>query len=313
MDKFYLIANPVSGNGKAKKDWSKIEALLTKQAIQFDFGFTEKPRHEQELVQKAIGKGYRKFIVLGGDGTLNETINGIFHQTEVLTSGISVGAIPIGTGNDWCRMHRIPGNYEKAIEIIKAGKTFAHDVGVVSSPERGTKHFFIIMAGLGYDGFVAHKMNEGRTGTRGGMLAYYAGMLKYLFNYEPVEATISIDGNKISGRLLTACVAITKYNGGGMMQAPFAVANDGLFDITVIRDMGKLEMLLNMPRLMNGSFVKNKHVSLYKGSHVSVSAEPFSYVEADGESVGQSPVMFSILPRAINMIGGVGSRQTGQY
>jgi diacylglycerol kinase (ATP) len=302
MNAFYLIVNPISGNGTAKKDWNKIEALLTKQGIQYDFGFTEKPCHEQELVQKAIGDGYRKFIVLGGDGTLNETINGIFHQTEVLTSDIALGAIPVGTGNDWCRMHHIPDNYEKAIEIIKAGKTFAHDVGVAEFPENGTKHFFIIMGGLGYDGFVAHHMNEGRTGTRGGLLAYYAAILKYLFKYQPVQADINIDGKPVQGKLLTACVAITQYNGGGMMQAPFAVANDGEFDITVIRDMSKPEMLLNIPRLMNGSFVKNRHVTLFKGKTVSVNTTPFSYVEADGESVGQTPVSFSILKKAVTMI-----------
>src|SRR4051812_39754073 len=125
MNNYYLIANPVSGNGKAKKDWNRIAALLEKHGIGYDAVFTEKPRREQELVTRAISNGYRKFIVLGGDGTLNETINGVFQQKEVASTEIMVGVIPIGTGNDWCRMHQIPGNYERAIKIIKAETTFS--------------------------------------------------------------------------------------------------------------------------------------------------------------------------------------------
>lgn len=302
MQKFYLVANPVSGYGKAKRDWQAIFALLQKHQIDHEVVFTEKPRHEQELVAAAIRQGYRNFISLGGDGTLNEMLNGIFSQAEISPAEITLGQIPVGTGNDWCRMFKIPGNYEKAIEIIKRGKIFLHDVGVAGFSKENKKHFFIIMAGLGYDGFVGTKMNETRKESRGGKLFYYFGILKYLFKYQPVEMIFKLDEKTISGKILTACVAITRFNGGGMMQAPFAVADDGLFDITIISNMSKVEMILNMPRLINGSFTKNKHVQTFKVKKVEVTAVTYSYIETDGETVGQTPVDFSILPRAINMI-----------
>lgn len=304
MDKFYLIANPVSGNGKAGKDWHKIAALLTAKGVDYREVFTTEARQEQQLVARAIEQGYRKFIVLGGDGTLNETINGIFNQDTVAPNKITVGVIPVGTGNDWCRMFHIPNNYEKAIEIIKTGNIFLHDAGVIAFAENDMvrRHFFIIMAGFGYDGFVGTKMNEERKDTRGGRLAYYMGILKNLFKYTAVDMNFAMDEKNVSGSTLTACVAITKYNGGGMMQAPFAVADDGLLDVTIISGMSKPEMILNMPHLMNGSFVKNKKVQTFKTTRVEISATPFSYIEADGETVGKTPAVISILPQAVKMI-----------
>ena len=121
-----LIINPNAGSRKAGKDWNKIKTILTDEKISFNSVFTESKTHATELTLKYIKEGYRKFIAFGGDGTFNEIVNGIFIQKEIPTNEFTVGMLPVGTGNDWCRMFNIPIDYHKAIQIIKNHKKITH-------------------------------------------------------------------------------------------------------------------------------------------------------------------------------------------
>jgi len=126
--KYFVTVNPNSGAGKAGKDWPKIKEKLTKAGLEFDFAISTKHRENIDQVGQAIKDGYRKIIGVGGDGTLHHIVNAIFTQNEVTSTEIEVALISIGTGNDWVRHYNIPTNYDKAINLIKQGKTTFQDM-----------------------------------------------------------------------------------------------------------------------------------------------------------------------------------------
>ncbi len=240
-ENFFLIANPVSGTGKAQKDWNKIAALLKAHRINYEMVFTMRSGQERELVSQAIGRGVRKFISLGGDGTLNQILNGIFNQQMVSPVEIIIGVIPAGLGNDWSKTFAISPDYVSSIQVIKSGNTFLHDVGVVECIHENSpvKNYFINIAGLGYDAYVVKKMNEERGGGTASRFSYYAGILKYLFTYRQAAMKIAAEEINTEVNLFSAVVAVCKFNGGGMMQAPYAIADDGLLDVTIFSDISR--------------------------------------------------------------------------
>ena len=304
MEKFFLIANPVSGTGRAKKDWNKIAALLKARRIDYEAVFTRRHQHERELTVDAVRNGFRKFISIGGDGTLNQILNGVFNQQIVSPAETCLGVIPAGMGNDWSKTFSIPPDYVPAVEIIKAQKLFLHDVGVIECINNNSqvKHFFINIAGLGFDAFVVKNMTEARGENSGGRFSYYSGILKYLFNYKPVEMKLTAEENIIEEKLFSAVVAVCKFNGGGMMQAPFAIPDDGMLDVTVFSNISRAQILADLLLLKSGAFVKKNYVKIFKKKKISADASGNSFAEADGEYLGTAPARFMILPKAVSMI-----------
>ena len=156
-DTFFLIINPKAGFNKGQKHWESIKKSLEKIGLKFIFTFSEYAGHSIELARDAVTAGFRKIIAVGGDGTANEVINGIFTQDVVDTSNIQFGIIPVGTGNDWIKSHQIPHNYKKSILLLHAAKTAKHDIGKIHyHTETGEKktRYFLNVAGLAYDAFV---------------------------------------------------------------------------------------------------------------------------------------------------------------
>ena len=130
---WFIIANPTSGNRNFSKQWKEIQQLLNNKNIDYSFAFTQFSKHEIDLVQNAINKGFRNIISVGGDGTLHNVVNGIMLQRYVKTSDITIAVIPLGTGNDWIKTYNIPNNVEKSIEIIYRKKTILQDIGVLKT------------------------------------------------------------------------------------------------------------------------------------------------------------------------------------
>ena len=128
IERWFVIVNPVSGGGKGLGDFPKISHLLRENGIEHDPAFTEHRHHATELAVEAVNRGYRKIIVVGGDGTLNEVVNGLFIQKQCEPKDILVAVIAVGTGNDWVRTFGIPRNYSAVIRAIKEGHSFLQDV-----------------------------------------------------------------------------------------------------------------------------------------------------------------------------------------
>lgn len=270
--------------------------------------FTERQYHATELVKDAIqDKGFTKIIVVGGDGTLNEALNGVFLQDKLKPTDVSIGVVSVGTGNDWGKMYDMPHDYLGQIKIIKRNNTFLQDVGKVSYYHHNAEkvHYFMNIAGMGYDALVAKKTNVAKQKGASGTFTYMFNLLTGLFQFSYNNIEIDKEGERIfSGKVFSMSIGICKYNGGGMMQLPFAIPDDGLFDVTVVKKTSRMKVVRSIKNLYDGSFVKMKEVETFTGRQFTVTStsQKSIFLEADGESLGHSPLDFTLLPLAVKVI-----------
>jgi len=306
--RWLVIVNPHAGSKKCEHDWPKIHKLLEDSGLDIYCLFTDYQYHAMHLViQNIEEKGFKNIIVVGGDGTLNEVINGIFRQKKFRPSDITTGMITVGTGNDWGRMYEMHESYKKQVKMLLKGRTILQDVGQVKYrfDNEGEYRYFVNIAGMGYDALVAEKTNVMKQKGKGGVLAYLINLISGLFQYKSIYLDIDSDGKRIfSGKVFTMSIGICKYNGGGMMQLPDAIPDDGLFDITIIRKTTKFRIVTNIKNLFDGSFVKMPEVQQFKGEKITIASRPLNklYLETDGESLGHSPLDFEIIPKATRLI-----------
>ncbi len=307
-DSWLVIVNPHAGSKKCERDWPKIRKLLEDAEFEMHCVFSEYPYHAIQIAKERIEKeGYNKIIVVGGDGTLNEVVNGVFKQKRYKTTDVAVGMITVGTGNDWGRMYEMPESYKKQVKLLKKGHTFLQDVGEVKyrfSVEK-EKRYFVNIAGMGYDALVTKKTNIKKQKGKGGALSYLISLVSGLFQYKNVYLNIEADGKNIfSGKVFTMSIGNCKYNGGGMMQLPDAIPDDGLFDVMVIRKTTKYRIVTNIKNLYDGSFVNMPEVEQYRGKKITIISRPANKLnlETDGESLGHSPLDFKIISKAVRLI-----------
>jgi len=306
-DKWLVVVNPNAGSRKGEKDWPRISELLIQNAFSFEPIFTENRNHAINLTAEKIDEGFRKIIVVGGDGTLNEVVNGIFQQQSCKPDEIIVGMIPVGTGNDWGRMYKIPKKHPKAIKVIKKDHRFTQDVGhIIYSDEDGEhERYFINVSGMGYDALVAQKANRLKDRGRGGKFSYLINIFTGLYQYKYTHFNIVVDGKEVfNGRVLSMNLGICKYNGGGLMQVPNAIPDDGMLDITIIKATSKLRIFQHIASLYDGSFIKLRFVNTHRGKECKIISRPQGsvFLEADGESLGHSPLLFSVKHKALSFI-----------
>ncbi len=307
-EQWLVLVNPNAGTRKGEKDWLEISRHLIEANINFREIFTNHKEHAIAVTSRHIKKGFRKFIVVGGDGTLNEVVNGIFLQKKIPTEEFIIAMIPVGTGNDWCRMFSVPFDYKEAVALIKQQKTFIQDIGKINyfSSTKQKRRFFINVAGMGYDAIVAEKTNRDKARGRGGPMVYLKNLFTSLLFYKHSNTEIFVDNGKdgCSCQTFSLSVGICKYNGGGMKQLPAAIPDDGLLDMTLIKKLGKFTVLKEVKNLFDGSFINHPKVKTFTGKHFKITSTPKIFLEADGESLGHSPFEFEIIPKSLNVIVG---------
>lgn len=297
---WFVIANPISGNKKLSKKWKEIEQLLNEKNIDFSYAFTAYSKHEVELVHTAIQQGYRNIISVGGDGTLHHVVNGIMTQRYVKTSDITVAVIPLGTGNDWIKTYDIPNDIENAINLVKKKKTVLQDIGQLELIN--TTAYFNNVAGIGYDGYVVNKLNKLK---RFGAIAYLLSGIAGLFFYKKTTFEIEVNNKLIETKCLMTLFGICKYSAGGMQLTDFKYATDGLFDITIAKNLSLLDLILNIKKLYNGLITKHTKVETHLSNTLlvtptSIKTQPF--IQADGEIIGQGKVTATVIHKAIQFI-----------
>jgi YegS/Rv2252/BmrU family lipid kinase len=298
---WFLIVNPTSGNGKSKKSWQHISTLLKNHGIRFSFAFTEYSKHESELAQDAIKNGFTKIISVGGDGTLHHIVNGIMSQNIVETNTIQLAVIPIGTGNDWVKTYNIPAKIEKSILNIKNGQPILQDIGKLTT-ENHKIIYFNNVAGIGYDGYVVNKLKKLKK--FGGIAYLLSGIYGMLF-YKKSNFTIELNNQTIQEKCLMTIFGICKFSGGGMQFTKNVNPSDGLLDITIAKNLTLLDLVLNLPKLYNGSIVNHKKVTTYKTNSIKVTPTSIiekPFIQADGELIDSGSVQVSIIKNALQFI-----------
>jgi len=301
-----VILNPHAGCGKGSRDKSKIVSILEQSGLRYRLHESEYAGHSFILAKDLAINGETHFIVAGGDGTLNEIVNGIFNGKNSQCDHIVIGMLPVGTGNDWIRTFGIPDHYQMAMDIILKGKTVVQDVGLVEYPdqEKNVSRYFVNIAGFGFDAMVAMRANKLKNNGLSGFRVYIESFLWSYFNHKAGQTDVVIDDEKLSVNLFSASVGIGKFNGGGMMQVPDANPVNGSFHITIIRNLGIWGILQNFLKLYNGSFVRDYRVSTHTGKQVQLAAEKPISGEVDGESMGNSSFSLKIIPHQLRVIYG---------
>jgi len=301
-----IIVNPNAGHGKGKKDWTQISSMLNKYGIGYHTEFTLTRRHAIVLAQEGIQDGYRKIIAVGGDGTMNEVVNGIFTQSVCPTFEITLGMITVGTGNDWGKLFGIPVGYEESVKIIHDSKVRLQDAGIVYYYHGTSREarYFINIAGLGFDAVVVKRTNLHKDKGHKSKAIYFLNLIRSLLFYRHTIASVEIDGNKIQDDIFTISIGIGRFSGGGMMQTPNAIPDDGLFDITIIKKIRKADVIMSLKKLYDGSILEHPKISGYMGKDILIDSDPLIHLEADGESLGHSPIEFRIIPKSINIVYG---------
>ena len=301
------VINPNAGGGRVAKEWPLLSNMLKDRGFSFEEVFTTHRYHAVELVIFSLKRGFRNFISVGGDGTLHEIVNGIFYQKEVPVSEITLAVLPAGSANDWTRMYRIPKDYDKAIETVLEGRTVMQDVARVEYSQAGVRNsrYMVNVAGVGLDANICLRCNASKDKGKSGDLAYVKAAFKALVSRTSTPTKVVVDGRSFfSGKMFSLAFGIGKYSGGGMMQVPDAVADDGLVNVMVARKVSKIKFLLLFKQLFKGTIYRIREVSHTTASRVCVISRKSDRVEIDGEVVGTTPMNLEVLPRALRVVVG---------
>lgn len=305
-NRWFAIVNPVAGKGKGLSDWPVISTLLHEAGISVDALFTQRKYHATELAVYAVNKGYRRIIIIGGDGTIHETVNGMFLQQVVSTQDVLLSVIAVGTGNDWIRMFGIPRTYSDAVNSILEGHTFLQDIGRVTYWESRVQQtrYLANVSGVGYDAAVCKGFNKLKESGYKGNWLYVWSVFREAIRYRSQPVKILADGKQVfNGKLFTATIGVCKYTAGGMSQTPYAVADDGLFDMTIIPKMNRIRLFSRFRTVYTDNIYNITGVNLYRTSSIEIKCEKTPIrLEIDGEILGEADFTFEIVPKAIRAI-----------
>ena len=307
--KWFVIVNPAAGNGRGLDDFPHISNQLREAHILYEPVFTEHKFHATELTVTAVKEGYRKIIVVGGDGTLHEVVNGLFIQQTVRPDEVLLAVVAVGTGNDWMRTFGLSDRSADAVRAIAGEHSFLQDVGVVSYEEAHYRQsrYFVNVAGVGFNAFVVRKLTHLQKKGRTGRWARRWCMVRAFFGYKSTGVKVWVDDRLVyNNLLLSMALGICKYNVGGYQQLPEAVADDGMFDLSLIRPVHFWHILFRLRYLFNGGFYRIRHILRERGSRIRIESSPEISVEVDGEMLGETPLEFSVLPKAIRIVVGPG-------
>ncbi len=304
----FFIINPTSGGGRSKSLWQELQPLLKETFGKFDFVFTRSAKDGPHQASLAIKKGFRWLIAAGGDGTLHDVINGAIEGLENVSrlSEITVGLLPMGSGDDFKRTIGWSADARVAIEKLKNRHTQKIDLGkmtYLSNEGHEKSLYFINIADFGLGGKVMREVNRSKK-FFGPKLTYLYQELKTLLTYKPCSVVIETPKkNYHFHEVLLGIVANGRYFGSGLCIAPQAKIEDGLFEVVMIEKTSFLTALRRMPDLYLGRPFEEKSITRFQASRLTVqptSLEPI-WIEVDGEQPGKLPATFEVLPGALNL------------
>jgi YegS/Rv2252/BmrU family lipid kinase len=304
-----VIVNPHSQGGRLGKRWVELADTIGR-AFPFDEAVTKAAGDATRLAREALKAGAERIVAIGGDGTINEVVNGFFdEQGKPIEPDASFALIPFGTGGDFRRTMNIPRDTAEAAAIIKANHRRKIDVGKLELTTRTggkTLRMFANIASFGVSGVVDRLVNE--SGKTFGRLSFAVATARATWSYKNQRVQMIFDGNvadRVEATVNTVAVANGRYFGGAMMVAPNAEVDDGLFDVIAMGDFGFGDLLKSGRRLYKGTHLTMDKVTTRRARVVEAEpVDPNAVVEldVDGECPGRLPARFEIVPGALWMI-----------
>ena len=284
-----IIANPRAGHGRGARAVKELRLLLGVKEVKHELFETQHPGHATELAQRLVEKGEHRIIILGGDGTISEVVN------ATVNSEIELGIISVGTGNDLARSLGLPYNKpQKALEVILTGGPTKVDVGWEQD------RCFISTLGLGFPALIAHEANKMKY--LKGPTAFFIATYKAINHLRPIPVRITLDDVTLNANCTSILIQNTRFCGGGLLMAPGARIDDGLFDVVVVNDIGKADLMLNFPKVYSGRHLKHPKFSLYRSRSVRIDTPINLSKMFDGDIYGQTPVSAKVLKGAVTII-----------
>jgi YegS/Rv2252/BmrU family lipid kinase len=292
-----FLVNPASDNGATGRRWPELANRAAALGLRGDVHFSDHPEHLRALARHAVDEGAGLVVAVGGDGTVNEVVNGI------IGTNAELAVISRGTGVDFPRTFDIPRRLEDAVRVALEGTVREIDAGRVEfrtwSGDPGEMHF-VNVAGVGMSGAVAKRTNES-TKTFGGKATYLFSTFAVFAHWKNTEVRVSVDDEIRGGRMHEVIVANGRFLGGGMQIAPDARPDDGLFDVVLFGDVTKRDLVLAMPKIYRGTYLPHPKAELLRGAVVSVESDEPIPVQLDGEQPGTTPVRFEVVPGALRL------------
>ncbi|MBW1785213.1 MAG: diacylglycerol kinase family lipid kinase [Deltaproteobacteria bacterium] len=306
-EKIVFIVNPGAGNGATGKEWPRLEALARDRLGPFETRFTEYPGHAGRLARESLLSGADVVVCVGGDGTLNEVINGFMTPEGAVSPKALLGFIPRGTGGDLVKTIPIPGDPDAALSLIASRNAAAMDLGRITYQDHeggtATRYFHNVLS-FGLGGEVDARVNR-TTKMFGGFFSFIWATLISIVTYKNRTIRLTVDdGETLEVVALNVAVANGQYHGGGMWVAPDARVNDGVFHVTIIGDLSTLDIFRSLPLLYNGKICSHAKVTSLQARRVTASSPQRVLLDMDGEQPGLLPADIEVVPSAIQIICG---------
>lgn len=313
QDIWLIVVNVFAASRKAGELWRRAESLLKHQGISYECRYTGDSGNACRIAEDASREGYRKFVAVGGDGTVHDVLNGIMTFVDALGSEVRLedfylSVLPMGSGNDWVKSLGISKEVKGIVGLMASGSFGRQDVVKVSiMDETGNAKAVSYMAnvgGVGIDADVCRIVNVNKKMGMSGKILYVKALIQCLIHRKPVTARVLCDGVEVfHGKYFSIAFGIGKYSGGGMRQTSDAVMDDGFLDMTLIPELGMLKIAKEAPKLFTGTFTRIPELVTKRCRNIVVMPEGGQpYVEVDGEVIGAAPVCLEIMGSQINVL-----------
>lgn len=303
-----MIVNPRAGGGVLGRRWPAVAALVARELGAFQQRFSSGPGDATELARRALAEDYDQIVAVGGDGTVNEVVNGMLREAGSEPPAAALGVLHFGTGGDFCRAAGIPRGLRQGVRALATGRSRAIDVGRVSftgGDGRPAQRFFANVASFGMSGVVDEIVNQGSKAL-GGRLSFALATLKAMRRYRAPTATLRYDDEAlIEATIHNVAIANGQFFGGGMRIAPPALLDDGLLDVVVLSEISLLELLKHGHRVYRGThlqlpFVTHRHARRVEA--LPAHGMESILLDVDGETPGRLPATFEVVPAALRLI-----------
>jgi diacylglycerol kinase (ATP) len=294
-----IILNPYANRWGAKKQVLTIEEALRTAGLDYDLALVPEPKQGTRLALEAVDAGYSMIIAAGGDGTVNEVVNGLI-QAAGDGPTMPFGVLPIGTGNDFNDMAKLPRSMTEAAKVFTTGHTRQVDAGRVQF--NGKTHYFDNNCAAAMEPLVTIE-NE-KLIKLSGNIRYIVALVKALAKLKAWNMKIAWDGGGYEGPIYLLSICNSPRTGGLFPMAPDASLSDGLFDFVMAPEIPKLTVLAVLARLFRGTHIHHKKVTYGRSAHFHITSEPGSPIHADGEVLTEAAaeIIYDILPGKITLL-----------
>ncbi len=288
-----FIVNPSAGRGKCFRIWTRFEEVLQEKAtFPYAVRLTRNKGDAEKFSVTAVQEGFERIISVGGDGTINEVING------VATANVQLGILPFGTGNDFAHALYLTKNFQQIMKMLISPAITPIDLVKIN------EHYFINAAGIGIDGNVVQYINNHPSIKKIGKFGYILSAFQTLMQYHPVQLNVTIDDERsVLSNVWILAIANGPYFGGGMKICPGASLSDGWLDLCIIQNLTKPRFLQLFPLVFTGRHVQLKnYVTMRKAKKVTFDIPPHMLMQMDGEMMDSPSVTIEVIPNAIQLI-----------